>query len=110
MYNPKFEELLLELKKLRIEQSHEDWIDDIPKFIWSKYIAGNYKIMIPDLNIAKYRFYDTSIVVIKIFDNFIGIRRITNIYNENSTYKSIGYILKFHEMKEIKVISYKIKK
>lgn len=45
MYNPKFEELLLELKKLRIEQSHEDWIDDIPKFIWSKYIAGNWKLI-----------------------------------------------------------------
>jgi hypothetical protein len=93
-------ELVKHLNELKIKQT-SCWEECIPEEIWDKYFENKYKTVKENLDIDKRRWYESSISVIKINDDFIGIRSITNCYNEQSSFEDFCYILHFCEMEEV---------
>lgn len=58
------------------------------------------------LKIDKHRWYQTSIMVYKTGDSFIGIRYATDIFSEQMVWDDIGWTIEAFPMKEIKIVSY----
>ncbi|MFT3994772.1 MAG: hypothetical protein QM660_10720 [Dysgonomonas sp.] len=104
----KFEELLNKLKESNLFQRSYDWIEDVPLDIYNEYLKDNYKEVATELDVDKHRWYETSIVVIEIFGQYIGIRRISNMYSEMGDLDDICWSYKFLKMEQIQTVSYKI--
>ena len=102
----KFDELLAKLKALKITQTHFDWAEDIPEDIWKEYFDGNFKVVKRNLRVDKHRWYETSISVIKIFDRFLGIRHVSDMFSETMDVEDCYHTLEFFEMKEVQTITY----
>ena len=104
----KFDILLEKLNKLNPVQKQMDWAECIPEDIYTEYFENKYKTVDEDLSIDTHRWYETSISVIKIYDRFLGIKHITNLFSENMECEDCCVTLKFFEMKEVLVTSYEI--
>jgi len=102
----KFNELLAKLKELKITQKSSDWSEDLPNDIWEEYFKGNFKQIKHSLDVDTHRWYETSLTVIKIFDKFLGIRYISNMFSESQDYEDCYVEIGFYEMEEVKVVSY----
>lgn len=62
-----------------------------------------------DLDVEKHRWYETAIsVFISDTDDCIGIRHVTHLYNENSSFDDVCHILKFYVMKPKTITTYEI--
>jgi len=105
----KFDELLAKLKKLNIIQKYGTWEEALPEDIYNEYFRNNCSEIKCGLDVETHRWYETSMVVVKIFDRFLGIRYASNVFSEMQDWESCYVTIEFHEMEEIKVISYKIK-
>ena len=103
----KFDELLDKLKTVLGEQTNS-WEEDIPEDIWDEYF-GDYEEVCNDIDVDAHRWYETAIVVIKIFDRYLGIRVISKLYSEISSYSDIIHEYEVFEMEPMSSITYKIK-
>ena len=102
-----FNELVEKLNSLKITQKSIDWKECIPDDIWSKCFSGNFKEVKRGLCVDTHRWYETSISVIEIYERFLGIRHITNLFSEQMECEDCYVTIEFFEMEEIKVVSYK---
>lgn len=102
----KFDELLVKLDGLKLLQKSTDWALDIPHDIWSEYFDGDFKEVDSFLYVDKHRWYETSVSVVKIFNRYLGIRFITDLFSEQSDISDIDYTIKFFEMKPVTKITY----
>lgn len=100
-------ELVEYLNNLKILQT-SSWDENIPEEIWDNYFENSITVA-SELDIDKHRWYELSTEVIKINDGFIGVRSITNMYSEQSSYIDMYYTLEFFEMEEIPSVTYKKK-
>jgi hypothetical protein len=106
-----FNKLLTKLNDSKITQVTMDWEESIPENIWVDYFEdGGYIGVQEGLNVDKHRWYETSITVIKIFDKFLGIRHVSDVFSEQMDCEDIFWKLCFFEMEEVKTITYKMKK
>ena len=105
-----FEKLFEELSKLVITQKSMDWAENIPDDIWDQWFDSSYNEVAYGLNIDTHRWYETSITVIRIYNDFLGIEYVSNLFSESSDVDDICHTIKFHKMEEIQTTSYKIKK
>lgn len=103
----KFEELLTKLSELNITQTKSDWAENLPEDIWKEYFFGKYDEVAYGLEVDTHRWYETSIDVIKIYDRFLGIRYITNMFSESQDWEDCYVTIEFMEMKEVQITSYK---
>lgn len=103
------EELVELLNSLKIEQT-QHWTENIPDNIWNEHFKDKYKSVADNLNIDKHRWYDLSIEVIEINDGYIGIKHVSNLHSESMSVGDVYHTLVFYEMKQIKKITYKIKR
>lgn len=103
-----FEELLSELQKLDITQTEGDWAENLPEEIWEKHFKGNHKEVAHGLDIDTHRHYEVSTSVISIYEGFIGVTFITNMFSEMSSYEDCCVEMAFEEMEEVNVVSYKV--
>ena len=101
-----FETLLEELNKLKITQEQTDWTENIPEDIWESEFDGRYTPIASGLNVDTRRWYETSISVFKTRGRFVGVRHITNMFDEMSSYDDIQHTLRFFEMEEIETVTY----
>jgi hypothetical protein len=102
----KFNELLKTLTELKIHQIYGDWTECIPEQIWDEHFEANYDFVIGELDIDKHRHFETSVSVIEIYDKYMGIRSITNVYSEQSTASDCYEYLEFFEMKPVTITTY----
>jgi hypothetical protein len=108
----KFDELLKKLNDLKILQKSMSWEENIPDDIWKEYFEGNWKLLEDYLNPDAHGWYELITTVIGIYDRFLGIRLITNLFSEESEESEVEdcfITIHFYEMEEIQKISYKIK-
>ena len=104
MNNKELVELLNSLKILQTS----DWEESIPEKIWDEYFVDS-KTVVSGLDVDKYRWHELSTEVLRINDGFIGVRSITTMYSEQSSYGDIFHHLEFFEMEEIPSFTYKKK-
>lgn len=102
-------ELIEKLNALQIEQCSYEWTEDLPEDIYNKYFAD---IDAEDLElyVDKHRWYETSVSVYKIGDEFLGVESVTDVFSEQMGYSDCGHTLNFFEMEEFSTVSYKVKK
>jgi len=102
----RFDKLLEKLNSKKILQNECDWLECLPEDIWIEYFEHNSKLVGWNLEVEKYRHYETSIDVYDIDNRYLGIKFISNLYSDNSTYEDCFYHLEFFEMREITVRSF----
>lgn len=102
----KFDELLNKLKELSIIQTQSDWAENLPEDIWKNYFEANFSEIKKNLDVDKHRWYETSTSVIKIYDRFLGINFITDLFSESGDYESCYHQIWFGEMKKVQTITY----
>ena len=108
--NDRFEELLSKLKELDNVQTQSDWAEDIPEDIWNEYFEDNFETVANNIDIDTHRWYEVSTTVLQIFDRFLGVRHISNMFSESSDYEDCYVKLEFDEMEAVQTTTYKIKK
>jgi hypothetical protein len=96
----KFDILLKTLNELKIEQTSE-WVECIPDSIWVDYFEHYYEFIKKGLDTERHRHYELSTEVFKIYDRFMGVESITNVYSEQSSISDCCHTLEFFEMKPI---------
>ena len=64
------------------------------------------RIVASDLDVEKHRWYETSITVYELDEEYFGIRYITTIYSENTEFSDIYHTLEAFPMKAISTITY----
>lgn len=101
----KFDELLEKLNKLDIRQKSGDFMEDIPNDIWKEYFKGK-PVVKSNLDVDKHRYYETSVTVIKIFDRYLGIRSVTDMFSEQMDISDCYHTLVFFEMKKVETITF----
>lgn len=102
----KFDELMDELHDADMRQTAIDWSENIPEDIWNKYFEGNYEEVEDGLFVEKYRWYETSTVVIKIFDRYLGIDLVTDLFSEQMCVTDCYVDMSFGEMKQVNTVTY----
>ena len=102
----KFDELLTKLKGLKIIQTAGEWDENIPIDIWDQHFDENHKELKGGLDIQTHRWYETSIIVIEIYEGLLGIRCASNMFSENQEWEDCCVRIEFMEMKEVSIISY----
>lgn len=105
----RFDELVKKLNSLEIIQRNIKWEKDLPEDIYNKYFESIGPIM-DGLNVVKHRWYETSISVYEIFDRYLGVRTITDLFSEQSSVEDMYHTIEFFEMEQVLSINYKIKK
>lgn len=106
MEKQKFDELLEKLQDLDIVQE-SSWDECIPDDIWEEYF-DKHKVM-DSIDTDEHRWYEVETIVVKVEDRYLGIRAITKMYSESSSYEDMYHTLEFFEMVPIQVTSYKKK-
>ena len=96
----KFDSILYILKDKELIQTKSDWAEDLPKEIWDTRFKGQFEVKATGLHVDTRRWYETSVDVIKIHGRFLGIRYITNIFSETSSYEDCYHSITFFEMEE----------
>lgn len=105
----KFDELFKKLNESKIAQQYYDWDENIPEDIWNEYFDNESVVILKrGLDVDTLRWYETSITVIKIYDQFLGIRHVSNIFSEYMGYDDCGYDLSFYKMEEVLLPTYEI--
>lgn len=102
----KFNELLEQLKELKIVQTSIDWAENLPEQIWNDHFNGNFKELKNGIDVDQRRHYETSISVIEIYEKPLGIRHITNLFSESSSCEDCYVTIEFFEMEEVTIKSY----
>jgi|GEM_PF-3074250 hypothetical protein len=102
-----FGELLEKLNKDKIIQSFVDWDESLPKDIWENHFRYRFKEVEFGLDVETHRWYEISTSVVQIYERFLGIRHITNVFSEGMDVEDCYVNMEFFEMEEVKVISYK---
>jgi hypothetical protein len=105
----KLEEIIKELNDLRIIQKSMSWEEDIPEDTWNKYFKDNMKLVKVNLNPDGHRHYELSTSVMEMYNGFLGVQSITNLFSESSSPEDCYVTLRFFEMEEVKIISYREK-
>jgi len=100
-------ELVKLLNDQKIIQKGE-WIECIPEDIYEKHLKS-CPTLAKNIDRDIHRWYETAITVVAFGDEYIGVRGITKLYSEESSYEDCRVTLGFYEMSEIKVVSYEIK-
>jgi hypothetical protein len=98
----KFDELLEKLNGLKIIQKSIDWQEDIPEDIFN----DTFNLVDSELDVDKHRWYETSVEVYKVFDRFLGVQSITDVFSEQSEVGDMYHTIKFFEMKPIQTTTY----
>lgn len=104
-----FDNLLERLSKLKITQESYDWVEDLPTDIWEGYFKDEIIVAQCNLDADTPRWHETSVSVTQIFDRFIGVRSVTNIFSEMMGWGDCYHTLRFFEMEEVQITSYKRK-
>lgn len=102
-------EIVKELNDLKLIQSEMDWIEGIPEELYNRYFE-NAKCVDEGLDVDKHRWYETTISVYKLPEGLIGVESVTDLFSESSSISDIFHTLRFFEMEEVLIPSYKIKK
>lgn len=102
-------ELVKKLNGLKIEQHSYEWEEDLPDDIYEEYFS-NIDALDSELDVDKHRWYETSVSVYKIGDEFLGVRSVTDVFSEQMGYRDCGHTLDFFEMEEFSTVSYRVKK
>lgn len=63
---------------------------------------------VAQLDVDKHRHYETSIVVYSYQGEFFGIRVITDMFSDMSSYDDMFWTIKAFRMKEVTIVSYEI--
>lgn len=105
----KFDELLKKLNGIEILQTSMDWSENIPENIYNEYFKGNFQTVGWGIDVVKHRWYENSTTVIKIYDRFMGIYHISDLFSESSSVEDCYFHMGFSEMEEIQITSYKEK-
>jgi len=106
-------EFIEHLNSLKIVQTGP-WEESIPTDIWDKYFEDFYMDLDEGLDVDKHRWYELSTSVLEFENGFLGhkgefilgIRHISNLYSEESSYEDMCHHLEFFEMEPIKTITY----
>lgn len=109
----KFDELLQSLQKLDIKQNSLNFLNDLKKFkpdLYYQYFSDieSYTIVGYSTEV-EYRYYTTSIQVIKIYNRYLGIDCIVYRSVDCSDDYFFDYSYIFYEMNSIQSVSYEIK-
>lgn len=67
---------------------------------------NQFEVLEDELIIDKRRWYETSVTVIEIFGELLGIRHISQLYNELGDVESCYLTPKFKKMQEVQTITY----
>lgn len=102
-------ELITKLNALKIIQKSGDWAEDIPEDIWNSAFKGKFIPVAHNLNVDTHRWYETSIIVLKFKESFVGIRYLTKSFSESQDIEDCYVVLDFNEMEEVTIKSFKIK-
>ena len=102
-------ELVKMLNELNLTQDSVDWEENIPFEIHNTLFKNNHTAVAYDLDVDKRRWYETSTTVIAINDGFLGIRLVTDLFSESMDVSDICQKIRFFEMEEVKITSYKSK-
>ena len=97
--------MIKELNDLEIIQE-DDEIIEIPDDVCSKYFV-NAKVLKNGIDPDEHRWYETSVTVYDCNGFLLGIKTISKLYSEECSIKDCSHIITFHEMKEIKTVTYK---
>jgi len=106
----KFDELLKKLKSFKEIQKKGDWAENLPQDIWEEHFNKNFSQVASGLDTQTHRWYETSTTVIKIYERFLGIAYITNMFSEMQDYEDCYVEINYSEMEEVQITSYKYKK
>jgi hypothetical protein len=101
-------ELIEKLNALQIDQESYEWTEDLPDDIYNEYFTDIEEVA-SELDIDKHRWYETSVSVYKIGDEFLGVESVTDVFSESMGYSDCGHTLNFFEMEEFVTISYRAK-
>lgn len=102
-------ELVDYLNALKIKQTSIDLDEnDFPERIYEKYFEHS-TLLAQELDIDKRRHYETGVSVWLTVDGLLGVRSITKLYSEGTDMEDMFYTLKFFEMEETTVVTYKQK-
>lgn len=102
-------ELAKYLNDEKIESTSVDWEESIPEEIWKEIFSPvEYTTVDRGVDVDTRRWYETSITVIKIFDGFLGIRNVNNIFSESMSVSDASVTMEFYVMEEVPSVSYKI--
>lgn len=102
-------ELIKELNELGITQQDLDWGESLPSRIYEEHFK-NAREVSTGLDVNKHRWYETSITVIEVGGMYIGIRHVSDLFSESMCVDDVYHKMKFMEMEEIKLISYREKR
>jgi len=104
----KFDKLLTKLQALKITQRKGEWEENIPDDIWNEYFENTPYVEVGwGISVDTHGWYETATTVISMYDKFLGIHYITNMFSENQGYKDCNVKMEFMEMKEVQTITYK---
>lgn len=104
-----FDEMLRELNDLKITQTSIDWLESVPTEIFNKYFNDTIETVATNLDVDKHRWYELSTSVISLYNGFLGVRHITDIFSEEMGVEDCSNTLQFFEMEEVEIISYRKK-
>jgi len=102
-------ELIEKLNALQIDQTRYEWEGNLPEDIFETYFK-DAEVVDSELDVDKHRWYETSVLVYKIDNKFLGVETVTDVFSEQMGYSDCGHTLNFFEMEEFKTVSYRIKK
>ena len=110
MERDKFLEMIKELNDLKIIQKSYDFEEDLPEDICAKYFENvEYKKLKSGINTNERRWCEISISVYDYKCYLLGVRHVSKMYSETSSWEDFYHTITFHEMEEIQVTSYKVK-
>lgn len=102
-------ELIKYLNDLKVTQEHldieETLEDNIPEDVYNKYFKGVSEVA-DDLEVSTHRWYETSVIVFKVLEGYIGCRYVNNVFSEMMTPEDTGHCLEFKEYIPKNIISY----
>ena len=108
----RFDELVKKLNSFKLPQMYLSWDDNIPTKVWDDYFYnGEFSVIATEIDIEKHRWYETSMMVVKIFNRYLGIRHVSKICSDSDNVSDTFYITKYFEVFPVKktIIEYKTK-
>ena len=81
-------------------------IDDLSEEIYNQ--LG--KAIVCELNPDRHRWFEVSTNVYKVYDKYLGINHVSNVFSESMGIDDCGVELEAFEMEEVQTVTYKAKK
>ena len=94
---------------MKIVQKNIELLECLPEDIYKEYFADKNSVA-RDLEIDRHRWYETSVIVFKVLEGYIGCRYVSNVFSERMSPEDIGHYLKFEEYIPKSIITYVPKK